>query len=198
MAASKKPVDDVSKPGEATPSSTSRPIINDHRASINQADPMVTEHRPGTKSPILANSERKIIAPLTDTEKAETTVATDKPAEEATVESSASDKETKTEEKPAEQASEGAAVVDAVADQAADKRKQAEVDKKEQEHQEELHKLIEEKTYNLPIGEAKRKRNTRISTGMLILLLAIVVGAYLAIDAGLIKVNIPLPYQFFK
>ncbi len=68
----------------------------------------------------------------------------------------------------------------------------------EAKRQEALKKLIEEKTYNLPIGETKAKRNARLSTVVLLLLLVTFVGGYLALDAGIIKTSIPLPVHILK
>lgn len=88
------------------------------------------------------------------------------------------------------------AATEAVAEQAAAKKTTEKEDKEAAARQEAVQKLITEKTYNLPIGEAKRKRN--MSLILLLLLLLLLVLAYFAIDAGVIKTSISLPFEFFK
>jgi hypothetical protein len=193
MAESKKSMSDVAKPGASAPSSSSRPIIVEHRAAI-RPDPMISEEdKPETKKPALAGSERKVIAPLTPAEADEKKEA-EKPAEEP-----AKDIEPTETPEPAEEetASEGSAVVDAVAGQASDRKKEVSEEKKEKEHQEALRKLVEEKTYSLPIGEAKTTRNARWSMVVLILLV-VLVGAYVAADAGLFTLPFSLPLNLIK
>ena len=206
MAESKKSMDDVAKPGTSAPDATSRPIITDHRNSISRPTPMVSEdNKPGSKKPVLSGTVRKVISPISapeekTEEKPEEVPATAEPETEqkqaeGTVTAPQEEKATEPTKEPG---SEGSAVVDAVASQTSDKKQLAEEVKKEEERQAALQKLIEEKTYNLPIGETSSKRNARVSTVILLVLVLVVVGGYAALDAGIIKTNIPLPVHFFK
>jgi hypothetical protein len=100
------------------------------------------------------------------------------------------------EEKPEAQSDDQAAT-EAVAEQAAAKKTSEKEDKEATARQEAVQKLITEKTYNLPIGEAKRKRNMSLVV-LLVLLIVAAALAYLAVDAGVIKTSVKLPYEFFK
>ena len=119
---------------------------------------------------------------------------TEKPADSPEPEEKPAEEERVTE--PDTQPESDEAATDAVAEQAAKKT----TSKEEQEtaaRQETVQKLITDKTYNLPIGEAKRKRNMSLGVLLLLLLVAGAV-AYLLIDAEIIKTSIKLPFEFFK
>jgi hypothetical protein len=95
-------------------------------------------------------------------------------------------------------AKEEAAVVDAVAEQAtANKTQQGELSPEEQKKQEEVTKLIENKKYFVPIGQVAKRRNKRASLAILVLLV-LLVGFYLAVDAGIIMTTISLPVDLIK
>lgn len=91
----------------------------------------------------------------------------------------------------------GEAATDALAEQAAAKKTSEKEDKEAVARQEAVQKLVVDKTYNLPIGEAKRKRNMSLVVLLLLLMLAAIL-AYLVIDAEIIKTSIKLPFEFFK
>jgi len=65
---------------------------------------------------------------------------------------------------------------------------------------EKVNKLIASKEYFLPIKKSRSKASGHHHTGLVwvLLLIAILVGAYVAIDAQLVKNNIQLPYHIFK
>lgn len=97
---------------------------------------------------------------------------------------------------PQSDESDGAAT-EAVAAQAAAKKTTEKEDKEAIARQEVVQKLITDKTYNLPIGEAKHKRNMSLVV-LLVLLIGVAALVYLAIDAEVIKTSIKLPFEFFK
>lgn len=193
MAAAKKPVMDVSKPGETPADATSRPIISGHAVL---KDPMVNATDAETEAPIdaLAESDespKEVAAPSV----AHKVI---KPLEPG-VDAADSDKkeEPKDEKKPESEVSDGA-VVDAVLDQVTDKKKQEAVDAEEQKRRELVDKLVEEKKYFVPIGETKARKTSKILLIFIAALLPVLVGLVLAIDADIIKTNITLPFDLIK
>jgi hypothetical protein len=187
----KKQVMDVAKPGKSAPDSTGRPVIIGHKPLLKQ-DPMVNgdsnKDAEETADEKLAPLHgEKVIAPPEDVPpKEETAEAPAQPAPEPA--------EEKPEEKPQEETPVGddSAAVDAVAEQANAKKKDGEISEEDIKKQEALAKLVEEKKYFVPINVASRKRNARWSVVILILLL-LFVGAYLAADAGVVKAPFKLP-----
>ncbi len=196
MAAAKKPVMDVSKPGETPADATSRPIISGHAVL---KDPMVnaTESETEVTTDALAQNEEapkeavapsaahKIIKPLEA--EASDTAEQEEPASETEQKSEESDSEV----------SDGA-VVDAVLDQVTDKKKQEAVDVEEQKRQELVEKLVEDKKYFVPIGQERSRRNNRLFLLLLGALLPVVVGLGLAADAGAINLGFKVPFDFIK
>lgn len=89
-------------------------------------------------------------------------------------------------------------IVDELAKQAVSKKQKEKEDKEAAAKTEKIQKLIDEKTYFLPIGRATRRRNTRRVLIVILLLLIIgVVAADLVIDAGLVKTDIkPVTHLF--
>ena len=91
------------------------------------------------------------------------------------------------------------AVIDAVAGEVAKNKdkKDAALDTEIQKHQAEIDKLVEQKKYFVHTSQTtKSQRKTRWIAVLLVLLL--LSGAYLAVDAQVIKNDIQLPYEFFK
>lgn len=205
MAASKdktKKTMDVAKPGESAPDTSARPVLVTHRPMVQ--DPMVKEDKK-SEDAVVADAEpkteptirgEKVIQPVNSNTSAEAP-ADDQPATPAKSEDSEPEppQPEKTEE---DSQAKDAAVVDAVVDQATeDKKKQNKLSDEEKAKQEALQKLIEEKKYFVPVGQVSRRRNRRalLTVAILVLLL---IGGYLAIDAGLIKTTITLPIDLIK
>jgi hypothetical protein len=92
-------------------------------------------------------------------------------------------------------ASNDAAVMDALANEAT-KKKEGQLTEEEKQKAEAISKLIAEKTYYVRTGQAHHKRNATlfILLGVVVLVL---IGGVLAIDAGLIDLNITLPFDLF-
>src|SRR5690606_38530579 len=96
-------------------------------------------------------------------------------------------KSEETETPQEKQAAEEAAVVDAVTDQidlGKKNTKEAE-EAAAKKKQEAIDKLVAEKKYFVPIGQVAKRRNQRVGIVLLVLLL-LLAGAYLAMDAGLV------------
>lgn len=192
MAEKDKPMD-VTKPGKSAPDATARPVIVGHKPMVQQ-DPMVKDGKDDIDPEIKTAEEKvaetphteKVIEPPKGAEQPAKTEEETKPTE--------TPEETSTPEEPV---SDDSAVVDAVAEQAGAKKKDAELSEEEKKKQEAIAKLIEEKTYFVPIKVASKKRNARWSVVILVLLL-LLVGAYLAADAGVISVPFKLPIRIIK
>ena len=102
----------------------------------------------------------------------------------------------KTEDKKA--GSSEAAEVDAIANQAGNsKQKEKQEAEQEAAKQAHLQKLIDDKKYFVKTGQVARRRNNRIAIVLLVLLI-LIVGAYLAIDAKLLKVGFNVPIHIIN
>ena len=120
-------------------------------------------------------------------------------AAESTQETADADKpqETPTEEDPNKEQKSGG-LVDELAKQAADKKSKGKEEKELSAKQQKINKLVEDKTYFLPIGEVTRKRKNRKSLVIFLLLLILLVGAYVAADAGFVDVPVELPIDLIQ
>jgi hypothetical protein len=192
-----KKVFDVAKPGKSAATATSRPVIVGHGAMLR--DPMMQDQDKPTsqeKSDIQIRTTPKRVAP---------------PTEPATPESEAEPAVIPAEETPPQEAtpavpesppeSDDAATEEALPDdpvttkKKADQQAQTEADN----HQKEIDALVAKKTYFLPIGQATRRRNRRrFLVGFMVVLLVMGVGGYVAVDAGLVNVNVTLPVDLIK
>lgn len=186
MAAETKKTMDVSKPGNSAPDTSARPVIVTHKPTVQ--DPMVKTEQPAEEEPKAAEEttqvHNKVIQPLTEQPSKDA-----KDEEKPKAEKSSAEKE----------ADKEAAVVDAVAEQAdlGPKNKNAGPSEEEKKKQEALAKMITDKKYFVPIGQVAHRRNQRTLVVALILLIALA-GAYLAIDAELLNLNIDLPFELIK
>lgn len=174
---------DVTKPGNSSPDTSSRPVIITHKPEVS--DPMVNKTSETSVSPEkkeVTSTHNKVIQPLTNKD------------EEQTIENSSADNTKTSEQKEADQE---AAVVDAVAGQADLGKKNDQKENEDKKRNEELQKLVDEKKYFVPIGQVSRRRNRRVLL-VFIAILLIIAGVYLALDAGLIKNSIDLPFNLIK
>lgn len=183
---SEKQMMDVAKPGKTTPDATSKPIIVGHKPMMK--DPMVTPEEP-TDKPKPAEEKPQTVRPSK-------VITPPTPAPDAP-----DTQVKKTEEQPADAAtptvSDDAAVLEAVAEQAESNKKNGGVSEEEKKHQAEIAKLIADKTYFVPVSQTSRKRKSQLTT-VLSLLLLVIVGGVLAIDAGMVDVGISLPFDLIK
>ncbi len=207
--ASKKTMD-VSKPGDSTPDTSSRPVIVSHRPMVQ--DPMFKNSDPTPEVNANARSgaiarNNNVIQPIEkdktkeyeNIETSEKTETTEKPVsdQETSVDNATeSEKADKNEEVAGE--NDEAAVVDAVVDQAAaDKKKQNQKNDEETARQAAIDKLVAEKKYFVPIGQVSKRRNRRVSL-IILGLIILVVGLYLVADADLIEIPFTLPLDLIK
>lgn len=171
-------ISDVADPGSSSPTASSRPIIMERHPTTRQ-DPMIAEakneagaNKAATVAP--PSVTRKVISPLT--KPAEDVAST--PSTEITEENSVSSE---------------SAVIDAVAGQTSDKKQEAALAEEEKQRLEAVRKLIQDKTYFLPIGETKAKRNVRFSSIAILIVVLVLAGGYAALNMGVIKTNLPIP-----
>ncbi len=90
------------------------------------------------------------------------------------------------------------AEMDAVINQAPSAKKKNEEDaEQETAKREHYQKLIDEKKYFVKTGQVARRRNNRIALVSLVLLI-VLIGLYIAIDAKILKVGFDVPFQLIK
>lgn len=199
---------DVAKPGKTAPDTSTRPLIVGHKPLVK--DPMVSsgEVESPAETPdaprLSASRSSKIVAPITEavdqpvatdtTEVSKTTSeaeAAPSPAEIAMLkEKVVETPQPAKEEAPAEEAaaSSDAAAVDMLAEQAAHRKKAGVVSDEEIAKAQAIHKLIEDRTYNVPISKAHHSRNTALLAGLIVLLVLVGAAAF-AVDAGVLKLD---------
>ena len=201
MAASKKPVMDVAKPGKSPADATTRPIITGHAI---MKDPMVNEGVAVTEGVTeeettpevteekisVPSSSHKVIQPLENKEEKSEEPA-EKPAEEP-------GKPEPTNEEAKETPVSDDAVVDAVLDQVSDKKEETKQSEEDRKRQEIVAKLTEEKKYFVPIAQESKRRKNKLTLLILSALLSVVVGLGLAADAGVIDPGFKVPFDFIK
>lgn len=207
---SKKHVFDVAKPGKTPAEASSRPIIVTHKPLVE--DPMVTktiERAEPTSKPSgeaaapaaeIVNHTGKTVETLHN-ELEETQDTEEKPEKsdevtDATISDPESNEEAKNEAHGLASA-EISVAAEELDQKSARQEAEAKQSQQEIELREKVSKLIEEKKYFVKVGESRKHKST--STGIILLvLLLVVVGLYLAVDGELIKTDITLPYDFIK
>lgn len=174
---------DVAKPGKSAPDESARPVIITHKPQVQDT----TVKTPESEAPKTVVTHNKVIKPLSEQSAQETPSNT--PSAQQDKEPAADTAE----------AAEEAAVVDAVASQAdlGGKNAKTAQEAADQKQQEAIDKLITEKKYFVPVGQVAHRRNQRAGILALVLLLALI-GAYVAVDAGLIDLGIELPIDLIK
>lgn len=179
---------DIANPGSASAHPNARPVIVPHRTLLR--DPMMS----GKKlTDVSVPKEQK-----EDEEKLENTVAKDVKPPDAEDKPSKLDaeepkKEPTEEERPAE--ADDSIIESSQKDEAVDAEENKKTeDTAEKQQDEKYEKLVEDKTYFVPIGAVKRRRNIRAALIiMLVILVAGLVVANFLADAGIIH----LPVQPF-
>ena len=102
------------------------------------------------------------------------------------------------EEAEPESTSDEASEVDAVAEQVGSgKKKDSQETEEEKQKRENVEKLIADKKYFVPTGQVTRKRRTRWTIFLLIVLIA-AAGFIFAVDAEVIDVGVDLPFDIVK
>lgn len=198
---------DVSKPGKTAADATARPIIIGH-GSMAQ-DPMVNpaenknpdapEKKPDSEAIPVG---KKIILPISEQEKSAEEIKETTPEQAEEPKTPDAEAKPEAEPEPAEpqetsgESSSDSAVVDAVADQV-DVKKQELADEEDKKKQEAINKLVSDKKYFVPIGKAHKKSRNFTAT-FILLVLVVVIGVVLAIDAGLLDIGVDLPIDLIK
>lgn len=197
-AVGKKQVMDVARPGQTAAAPTARPLIIGHGAVIKDPtiqQPSSAEPIVETATPESISTGEKVIAPLTDSQKASTeptektpqTAPEDAPAP-AEAEKHAEASEATPEKEPqkdpdAAPADAEDAVVEAVLEQST-KKKDKDKLAEEQKRQELVQQLADDKTYFLPIHQKDAGSRASVVVLWLVVVPALVGGAVYAYKMG--------------
>ena len=202
MVSSDKKSMDVSKPGKSAPDTTARPLIVSNRP-VNIDPMMKTRDIPEAQ----ISQHTKVIKPLNSVD------IGDAPVQQSTEEAVQDPSTTVTEksppkalDKPAESADQNppsAEEIDSETDTALStgtkKEKLNAQTKEEKARQEAMQKLIVAKKYFVPIGKVTRRRDSRRTVVVLMVLTVVTIaGIYLLVDAGIISIGIKLPIDIIK
>lgn len=218
---------DVSRPGKGKIIANSRPItapiVSDNANTDDIKEPSV-ESAPV----VAPSAARKVIKPISMSESEESTpveINSDKAEDQVDLDE-LKVQESETENKPEEVSSEpettdslptpksdpanpiappdpavdqsGAASVDEMAKAAEQKRLDAEKAKEQAEREKNLQKLIKSKQYYVPIKHGGKSGSAKKALIGILVLLFVLAGAYLTVDAKLIDNNIKLPFEIIK
>lgn len=202
MASSDKKSMDVSKPGKSAPDTTARPLIVSNRP-VNIDPMMKTQDIPEVQ----ISQHTKVIEPLNSVDigdapvQQSTEVTVQDPSTPATEKfpPKAIDKSAESADQNLPSVEEVDSETDTALSTGTKKEKLNAQTKEEKARQEAMQKLIVAKKYFVPIGKATRRRDSRRTVGVLIVLMIVtVIGGYLLVDAGLISVGIKLPIDIIK
>jgi hypothetical protein len=197
---------DITRPGKTPPDASSRPVVVSHGPMVQ--DPMMVSEEEKTPTPDVTppaevteppSHKNKVIQPLSEQTGEGAAPEAQAPASEAKADVTAAEvtKDTAN-DTPASPESSESAVVDAVADQVGAGRKKGDLSKEEKTRQEAVQKLVAEKTYFLPLGHG-HSRHKRLSLPVIVLVIIVLfVGAYLAVDAGVLDIGVELPISIIK
>jgi hypothetical protein len=219
-----KKVFDVAKPGDSKPDASARPIIVGHGPMVQ--DPMMAAeskdksepptapdldakakadeekspekavfHGPKRIEPLHTESEEDSPAKILEEETvpAETTEEKSEPAKETESETKTEDE--KSTDEQTDTGSSDSAAVDALA-ASAEKRKIQETEA-EMTKRKAMQELANSKKYYVPIKETHGKKSTGAFT-VILLLLVVAAGFYLAVDAELIDIGMKVPFELIK
>ncbi len=179
---------DVAKPGNTPADATARPIITP-RTILK--DPMVAGAETADAAPKPATAPETLLAGTA--KKVESKTEAPPPVQEA----QAPQAEAPTAKAPEEGTAESSEETESKAAASAKKAKPQEI-AEETARREATQKLIESKQYHVAIKQPKRQRSAKwLLIGVLVILL-LLIGADLAIDAGLIKTSIKPPINLIK
>lgn len=169
-------ITDVEKPGKSAASATSKPVIVTNRPLIK--DPMVvkdsqekTEEQPTLTKKTSTKPKIQPLEPSPEPEEVEDVAPEKKPDETLTQVSESSKSEDKKTKKTVEDSEEAAA-------------------KRKAEHDANLQKIADAKTYYLPINAVEKRRTKRFVTlGVLLSILLLLVWIDIALDAELVQID---------
>ncbi|MFZ1323761.1 MAG: hypothetical protein WAQ57_01205 [Candidatus Saccharimonadales bacterium] len=186
---------DVAKPGKGKIVGTSRPVIapitsdQPNKTAVPSAADETSEA--AAAAPSVA---KKVIQPITAPEK--DPAAEDKPGEAA--EAPAADAPGAEDNEAAPAGRSEAAEVNALADQMKSKKEEAAKAEERAKQDAALQELVDSKKYFVPVGKAHAKSSRSALWLVPLLIVAALAAAYILIDAGLVDVNITLPFELIK
>lgn len=164
-----KPISDVEEPGKSAASATSKPVIVTNRPLIK--DPMVVEEEQKDAVEPVATTKKTSTKP-----KLQPLESSPKPEEETQTNSAEDTADNGPEKKPT-------------------KNKSAEDDEKAEaqrklERESNLQKIVDAKTYYLPINAVEKRKTKRfVILGVLLSILLIMVWINIALDAELVQID---------
>lgn len=178
---------DVSKPSQAKPVATSRPVIAPI-VSEPAKDETVSVKTESTKPPKAAEPSegKKVIAPVSDDM-------------QPGAESVASDpKDSSAEPSGGEQEGDDSAAVDELVSKAETKREAAKKAEEQAKKDAELQALIDSKQYVVPISGSGGKSGRSKLVMLALVMVVLLCGGYLLADAGAFGKDIKLPFEIIK
>lgn len=196
-----KPITDVEKPNTSAASATSKPVLVTNRPIMN--DPMVKEDTStedgSSKEPkenLAAKGSSKVkIQPLESSPKPEEPVKTDEPNDSD--EPSDTPEEAPTKPKVPQEKSESETAKKAGNAKTPVEDEDIEAARKA-EHDANLQKIVDAKTYYLPINAVEKRKTKRfVLLGVALSILLILLWLDIALDAGLITLNGVSPLTHF-
>ena len=175
--------------------------------------PVAASAEPDTETPVTASRGFKRELKIQPPSEVATEVAVEPAAnpEASTEEAAANTDSVSAEETPKEEevipgateeqkaASSDAAAVDAVADATGRSKEEQKAAEEQAKRDAALQELIDSKKYVVPLAHDSTKKGSGSTAGIaLLILILLAAGAYLAIDAKILKLNVDLPYNFFN
>lgn len=193
---------DISKPGKGRVVATSRPvvapIVDSSKPTIDGGATAEESQKTGT------GSARKVIQPISGGLKSDESAEevpkeqADSPDDSQPTEANKPEEKTDQDNSPAMEMSD-AASVEALASTAETKKQAAKKAEEQAKREAELNELIASKKYFVPVKHGVGgSSGARLALFLLIGILALLAGAYLLVDAGVIDLGIELPYEIIK
>lgn len=176
----KKPISDIQEPGKTAVSATSKPVIVTNRPLIK--DPMVVEDVDDAPTkevlPSKKTSTKPKLQPLQSPAKPESEETEPKDEPVPSTEPS-KEKTPPQKQKASDDDSEG-------------------LEKRKTEHDANLQKIVDAKTYYLPINAVEKRKTKRfVLLGVLLSIFLVMLWMDIALDAGLIQIDGITPFTSF-
>ena len=179
------PISDVEEPGKSAASATSKPVIVTNRPLIK--DPMVVEEADDAPAkevlPSKKTSTKPKLQPLKPTADKPDTEQPEPVAEPAS---------------KTEASEQKAAAPNPNSKQKPSENDEKNAEKRKAEHDTNLQKIVDAKTYYLPINAVEKRKTKRfVLLGVLLSILLIMLWIDIALDAGLIQIDGITPITSF-
>lgn len=188
----KKPqaINDVAEPGKSKPSSTSKPVLVTNRPLMK--DPMVVEENGSEEKPVESSEtlagkgSSKTIKPLDSSPKSEQPEEAKDKTEPAETQSEPEAEKPKKAEDAEQSKSDNSKKDDS---KSPSENEDVEAARKA-EHDANLQKIVDAKTYYLPINAVEKRKTKRfVIAGLLLSIVLILAWIDIALDAGLIQLG---------